>query len=109
MTGPEDAPQPPPDAAPTQAPPRREYRAAELAEKAGITLRTLRFYRERRLLPPPRREGLSVSLAVDGLPPTATARTYDPWADRWADAPLAKDGTVALPPFTRSIVVRIDR
>ncbi len=35
----------------------RELRAAELAEAAGITTRTLRFYRERRLLPPPRREG----------------------------------------------------
>ena len=35
----------------------REYRAAELARKAGITQRTLRFYRERKLLPPPRREG----------------------------------------------------
>jgi DNA-binding transcriptional MerR regulator len=29
----------------------------ELAELAGITVRTLRFYRERGLLPPPRREG----------------------------------------------------
>ncbi|RMI44813.1 MerR family transcriptional regulator [Streptomyces triticirhizae] len=37
--------------------PVREYRAGELAEAAGITPRTLRFYRERRLLPPPRREG----------------------------------------------------
>ncbi|MEV1006833.1 MerR family transcriptional regulator [Streptomyces sp. NPDC049881] len=36
---------------------RREYRAAELAEAAGITERTLRYYRERRLLPPPRRAG----------------------------------------------------
>ncbi|MFR9755470.1 MerR family transcriptional regulator [Streptomyces sp. TR06-5] len=35
----------------------REYRAAELAREAGITERTLRFYRERKLLPPPRREG----------------------------------------------------
>lgn len=34
-----------------------EYRAAELAAKAGITPRTLRFYRERKLLPPPRRDG----------------------------------------------------
>ncbi|NLU70018.1 MerR family transcriptional regulator [Streptomyces sp. HNM0574] len=30
---------------------------AELAERAGITTRTLRFYRERKLLSPPRREG----------------------------------------------------
>jgi DNA-binding transcriptional MerR regulator len=35
----------------------REYRIAELAEKARITVRTLRFYRERKLIPPPRREG----------------------------------------------------
>ncbi|MBN3928991.1 MerR family transcriptional regulator [Streptomyces verrucosisporus] len=37
--------------------PPAEYRTAELARAAGITVRTLRFYRERRLLPPPRREG----------------------------------------------------
>ncbi|MGY3202250.1 DNA-binding transcriptional MerR regulator [Streptomyces sp. TE5632] len=36
---------------------RREYRMEELARRAGITVRTLRFYRERKLLPPPRREG----------------------------------------------------
>ncbi len=35
----------------------REYRMEELAEEAGITPRTLRFYRERGLIPPPRREG----------------------------------------------------
>ncbi|MBQ0986377.1 MerR family transcriptional regulator [Streptomyces sp. F63] len=29
----------------------------ELAAEAGVPVRTLRFYRERRLLPPPRREG----------------------------------------------------
>lgn len=35
----------------------REYRMEELAEEAGITVRTLRFYRERGLIQPPRREG----------------------------------------------------
>ncbi|TSB21485.1 MerR family transcriptional regulator, partial [Streptomyces benahoarensis] len=36
---------------------QREFRMAELAAEAGITVRTLRFYRERKLIPPPRREG----------------------------------------------------
>ncbi|MFF7213229.1 MerR family transcriptional regulator [Streptomyces sp. NPDC008238] len=35
----------------------REYRMDELAEAAGVPVRTVRFYRERKLLPPPRREG----------------------------------------------------
>ncbi|MFJ2111671.1 MerR family transcriptional regulator, partial [Streptomyces sp. NPDC087850] len=35
----------------------REYRMAELAREAGITVRTVRFYRERGLIAPPRREG----------------------------------------------------
>jgi DNA-binding transcriptional MerR regulator len=35
----------------------REYRISELAMAAGLPLRTVRFYRERKLLPPPRREG----------------------------------------------------
>ncbi|MGW1764748.1 MerR family transcriptional regulator [Streptomyces sp. NPDC002073] len=35
----------------------REYRVEELAEAAGLPVRTVRFYRERKLLPPPRREG----------------------------------------------------
>ncbi|MGC9439849.1 MerR family transcriptional regulator [Streptomyces sp. WG5] len=36
---------------------KREYRMEDLARLAGITVRTLRFYRERKLVPPPRREG----------------------------------------------------
>jgi DNA-binding transcriptional MerR regulator len=34
-----------------------EYRIAELAREAGITVRTLRYYQERKVLPPPRRAG----------------------------------------------------
>jgi len=36
---------------------RREYRLEELAKEAGIPVRTVRFYRERGLISPPRREG----------------------------------------------------
>ncbi|GAB2621530.1 MerR family transcriptional regulator [Streptomyces capparidis] len=35
----------------------REYRVGELARAAGIKVRNLRYYQERGLLPPPRREG----------------------------------------------------
>jgi DNA-binding transcriptional MerR regulator len=45
------------DRAAGRAPTAHEYRIGELAREAGITVRTLRYYRERRLLPPPRREG----------------------------------------------------
>ncbi|MCW5253785.1 MerR family transcriptional regulator [Streptomyces sp. SHP 1-2] len=38
-------------------PEKREYRVEEPAGPAGVTVRTLRFHRERRLLPPSRREG----------------------------------------------------
>lgn len=38
-------------------PAEREYRIGELAREAGITVRTLRYYQERKLLPPPRRQG----------------------------------------------------
>jgi hypothetical protein len=37
----------------------------------------------------------------------ATVRTYDPWSDAWNPAKVAEN-TVALPAFSRSIVVRID-
>ncbi|WP_367134878.1 MULTISPECIES: MerR family transcriptional regulator [Streptomyces] len=50
----------------------RQYRAAELADAAGITPRTLRFYRERKLLPAPRREG---RIAWYGPPHLARLRT----------------------------------
>ena len=35
-------------------------------------------------------------------------RVYDPWIDHWSSAEI-KDGQVALPEFTRSIVVRLER
>jgi hypothetical protein len=33
-------------------------------------------------------------------------RVYDPWADRWSDSML-HDGTITLPAFSRSLVIRI--
>ncbi|MDT0448736.1 MerR family transcriptional regulator [Streptomyces hesseae] len=58
---------------------KREYRTAELAEAAGITVRTLRFYRERGLLPAPRREG---RIAWYGEPHLARLRTVAALLDR---------------------------
>jgi hypothetical protein len=57
--------------------------------------------------PPRRIAGASLRLP-DGLAlDSATVRTYDPWQDRWAPA-KAEKGEVALPAFSRSLVVRID-
>ncbi len=50
-----------------KAPGAREYRVEELARAAGIPVRTLRFYRERRLLPPPRRDGRIAWYSEDHL------------------------------------------
>ncbi len=57
----------------------REYRVEELAKAAGIPVRTLRFYRERRLLPPPRREGRIAWYSEDHL---ARLRTIAALLDR---------------------------
>ena len=45
------------DRAADGAPPARQYRIGELAREAGIPVRTVRYYQERKLLPPPRRQG----------------------------------------------------
>jgi DNA-binding transcriptional MerR regulator len=45
----------------------REYRVEELAKAAAIPVRTLRFYRARRLLPPPRRDGRIAWYSEDHL------------------------------------------
>jgi len=45
------------DRATDDAPAARQYRIGELAREAGIPVRTVRYYQERKLLPPPRREG----------------------------------------------------
>ncbi|WP_243713153.1 MerR family transcriptional regulator [Actinomadura sp. 6K520] len=45
----------------------REYRIGELAQAAGVPVRTLRYYQERKLLPPPRREGRIGLYSADHL------------------------------------------
>jgi DNA-binding transcriptional MerR regulator len=62
-----------------KAPGAREYRVEELARAAGIPVRTLRFYRERRLLPPPRRDGRIAWYSEDHL---ARLRTIAALLDR---------------------------
>lgn len=49
---------------------------------------------------------VNLSKALEGRK-VGTVRTYDPWVDRWSDAKL-KSGQVALPEFSRSMVVRIN-
>lgn len=40
-------------------------------------------------------------------PPVRTARVYDPWKKAWTDAAIEAGG-VRLPPFSRSVVLRLD-
>ncbi len=44
------------------------------------------------------------AVALDG----AQVRTYDPWENRWTEAQV-EGSEVTLPPFSRSIVIRVDR
>ena len=58
---------------------------------------------------PERLTGLSVDLPAGLIPPGATRyRAYDLWADEWSDVRLDA-GRLSLPPFTRSIVFRVDK
>jgi len=58
--------------------------------------------------PPERLENQSIVIPADLLPEDAgQIRVYDPWVDQWSDGRL-EDGRLALPPFTRSIVFRIE-
>ncbi|MCX7825212.1 MAG: glycoside hydrolase family 5 protein, partial [Verrucomicrobiae bacterium] len=52
---------------------------------------------------PEKLDGVKLDLA--GVKST-TAKTYDPWTDRWRGASL-DGGSLALPPFSRSLVVRL--
>mgnify|MGYP000229959239 CR=1 FL=1 len=50
---------------------------------------------------------LALHLGKDLVPDGRTVRTWDPWARRWADAKV-EGGTVVLPAFRRSLVVRAE-
>lgn len=53
--------------------------------------------------------GMTVDLSrALGKSKTASVKVYDPWTNRWSDARL-RGGKLALPPFSRSLVIRITR
>ena len=57
-------------------------------------------------VPPRELEGASIDMAAAGGLAGARAQTYDPWKDAWTN--IEPDGnTIMLPPFKRSIVVKI--
>jgi hypothetical protein len=50
----------------------------------------------------------AIRLPMEIVPQNSThVRIYDPWADAWSEGRVA-DGELPLPPFARSIVVRIE-
>ena len=49
--------------------------------------------------------GMTVDL---GIAKARSVKIYDPWTDRWTNGKI-KSGKVDLPPFTRSIVIRMER
>jgi hypothetical protein len=46
--------------------------------------------------------------ALSARPRGTRARIYDPWIGRWTERTVPADGRLALPDFTRSLVVRIE-
>lgn len=51
----------------------------------------------------------SVALPQDIRPtPSASVRIYDPWSGTWSQGKV-QDGKLSLPPFTRSVVFRLER
>jgi hypothetical protein len=55
--------------------------------------------------PPETLKGLSVDLAA--RIPSANARIFDPWQNRWTESKVAQ-GRLELPPFSRSLVVQLE-
>lgn len=58
-------------------------------------------------VPPETLAGLTVDVsAAVGKSDGTVARIYDPWRDRWSETTVTR-GSVVLPPFSRSIVIRV--
>ena len=54
-------------------------------------------------------KGLSITLPPDCIPtPPGKVRCYDPWTGAWSDSKV-EGGRLSLSPFTRSVVVRVER
>ncbi|MBE0536955.1 MAG: hypothetical protein IH624_14925, partial [Phycisphaerae bacterium] len=56
--------------------------------------------------PPQIVSGVTLDVREAGPPAAGEAAVYDPWADVHSTAAV-KDGRIELPPFVRSVVVRI--
>ncbi len=106
-----DAPQPEPSTG--SAPdPTEEWSVDDLARQAGTTVRNVRLYQERGLLPPPRREGrrgrysadhlrrlrLVLTMLSRGYPLTAIRELLDAWeAGRSLDDVLGFEEALSAP------------
>ena len=53
------------------------------------------------------RKDLSIELSVTNRINYSTAEVYDPWNDKWTKIQI-KNGSVKLPPFLRSAVVKLN-
>lgn len=53
------------------------------------------------------RESFSIELPLTNAPDYSVAEAYNPWSDQW-DQVTIKNGSIELPPFRRSVVLKLN-